>query len=294
MTKTKAETKRQANGARESAPKAAGKGNDASQGANASQSRAAHVEAFLKDNPEKRAKPRTVAPILSQAEKDKRAVLQALGHDAAGKCPVAVDWRGVRSGAVVGMPAELHRATWAAQDRAFCTANRTGVAPAESFPKCGWWFCGVEASALSESRWADLRQAAKLLQDAGVKPNGAKLAALAGAYAEFTARAKQWKRGESEHVWAYLEAKKRTPEGAQALSLLRGLSDARWAAWPKGTGKPVGANYHRFLNGFPSPTAAAAGFVLCGLSDRSLASEIRRAEATWNRGDELNARKVVK
>jgi len=244
--------------------------------------------------------------VLPQSHGDKREVLAALGHDAAGTCPAGVDWRIIRDNQVsgvradfAGMSEDTKAASWNAYRRALCHFNISGEWP-ESFAPCGWWFCGKP---LKAPQWSDLARAVQILKAKGIDPSG--YIAPVGLYAESVALARQWP--ENKPLWASVQViKKELPELAQgplspqAHRRLRAMSESRWAAYPKdGRGAPVVAPYKRFLNCNDRPPVnwtaqvAAAIFFLFGLGEKgaSLKSEIRRAEVSWTRKNDLNFRR---
>ncbi|MGD0839286.1 MAG: hypothetical protein ABSB49_21850, partial [Polyangia bacterium] len=147
---------------------------DAKGGGNTPGKRPQTSEEFLALHPEKRAKPCAVAPlpvVLTPSEMDRRAVLEALGHDADGKCPAGIDWRTSQT------PAERRTSRY----------NYTGESPRLDDSPCGWWWCGKE---LKAERWAELHKAVEVLRKAGIDPCCHGVAYDAGQYA----RDKAWLR----------------------------------------------------------------------------------------------------
>jgi hypothetical protein len=227
---------------------------------------------------------------MTQAEKDKRAVFQALGHDADGSCPVGVDWRNN----IRNVPEELRAASSAASTRARChfpygdTATKEQVDRLNAtFPACGWKWC-ADKDRLKALQWADLLAALEDLKAADIDPNGCDMASHADLYAGFSKQRAMWLPSYKPLLAAVACNPMLERMNPYPLFLAR---QAEWIGSPK-----VNKAMHLFLNrigvaGFSAAVAAAILFLF------GLAEENRRyqnfkhsIEAAWARGGDLNIR----
>jgi hypothetical protein len=180
VTKTSPETPRRTKRPHAGEAKAAPVAPRARQRENAAEKRAREV-ALIETEVVKRgikAKPLIAAPlpeVLSDTEKTKRPVLQALGHDADGKCPA-------------GDEASVKR--WLL----FANHHLPAMNPDEFYsgPACGWLWCH-KRDGFKATQWTDLLEALKILDDNGINPNSAELVELAKEYASGTDWRKLWR-----------------------------------------------------------------------------------------------------
>jgi hypothetical protein len=259
--------------------------------------------------------------VLTQGEKDKRAVLAALGHGADGKCPAGVDWRGMRGttarpAPVLKMPPELRSATKAAALRAASYFNHIGALTvtteaftqnAAKFPPCGWWVC-AQKDQIKEKQWADFRAALEILQSAGINPNSEGVARDASTYAEQAAWRQEWPKYELLHSFIA-----KVPSAVAALKvgpsvrLLHRTNLAWWAG--HGCANPPDRPLQLFLNkvydpayfgghatggegkawvkGTPAIAAAILHFFGLGKEGERLKALKHRIEMAWGRPGEL-------
>jgi hypothetical protein len=269
-------------------------------------------EEFLALHPDRRIQRRAPAPypvVLTQSEKDKRAILAALNHDIHDKCPVSIDWRAFhkRPEDFIHVQNDHYMANRAACLRAssYIAFHSAKVALA-AMASCGWWFCGRN---LKADRWANLWKAIEILRESGDDPNGWELAYRVHAYGQNVEWAREWPKWKG--LWEFIAMNPDRPATTIDDDTLTQLRAIEWAKHPpKGVGKPVDAPYHRFLNGYPvkfweelpekppedslsakwTPAVAAASLVLFGLvkEGSTLKKETHRAQEAWYLGKELN------
>jgi len=249
-------------------------------------------------------------PPVTESEKVKRAVFQALGHDIDGKCPIGLDrHNNLLSMMRDGVPEELQFATLAAQTRVQCFAplvhvrwnsERTNeeLLNLKTFTACGWKWC-KDKDKLTRERWSDLLSAAKDLRAHGLDPTGYAVAYYAAEYANLC------RQEAVAPAYKTLQSEIENTPGAQhhfSPELLQAAEATRWVAAARKLGSnSTACSMQLFLNRvyvdiyMADALVAAAILFLFGFGDDNkdyahLKESVRMA---WTRTNEMSIRDDV-
>lgn len=226
--------------------------------------KAESTDEWLAAHPEKRAKPRTIAPLppapLTNSEKDRAFVLGSLGHTHGEECPPGVHW--------VSNPATEKR------QLLFCNHTLPAVTfdDFRGFAPCGWIWCHRK-DLVNPAQWADLRAAIESLKSASIDVDAPELVEMARAFAESADWRWMWP-DQYKAIAAALDvpalrfALEASPTG---LQLIKQVELAREAASPReGGGNAKNVPMMKFLAEAKtrewSPAIAAAILTLYGIT----------------------------